>query len=104
MVTLEKTVEISKDKRLHLDLTLPETVPSGKTSVVLVFPEQETPSSYASEPFPTIEELKAEASARFAEMEKTGVDPLAQFAGRLKDVFPEDGLEYQRKMRDEWPD
>jgi hypothetical protein len=37
-------------------------------------------------------------------MEKTGVDPLARFAGCLKDVFPEDGLEYQRKMRDEWPD
>jgi hypothetical protein len=59
---------------------------------------------YLAEPFPTIEELKAEAAARFAEMERTGVDPLAKFAGRFKDVFPEDGLEYQRMMRDEWPD
>ncbi|MDR1287872.1 MAG: hypothetical protein LBK08_09720 [Treponema sp.] len=60
------------------------------------------------EPFPTIEELKAEAgrkaAERLAEMEKTGVDPLAQFAGCLKNIFPEDGMEYQRKMRDEWPD
>jgi hypothetical protein len=65
---------------------------------------QELPLLYRPEPFPTIEELKAEAATRFAEMERTGVDPLAQFAGSLKDVFPEDGLEYQRKMRDEWPD
>jgi hypothetical protein len=112
MITIEKTVDISADRRLHLDLTLPKTVPSGKTSVVLVFSAaetsdpavQETPLPYTPEPFPTIEELKAEAAARFAEMERTGVDPLARFAGRLKDVFPEDGLEYQRMMRDEWPD
>jgi hypothetical protein len=93
-------------------LTLPKAVPSGKISVVLVFPaaetpdpgDQEPPPPYTPEPFPTIEELKAEAAARFAEMERTGVDPLARFAGRLKDFFPEDGLEYQRMMRDEWPD
>jgi hypothetical protein len=65
---------------------------------------QEPPLPYTPESFPTIEELKAEAAARFAEMERTGVDPLAKFAGCLKDVFPEDGLEYQRMMRDEWPD
>jgi hypothetical protein len=55
-----------------------------------------------------LENLKAEAgrkaAERFAEMEKTGVDPLAQFAGCLKDVFTEDGVEYQRRVRDEWPD
>jgi hypothetical protein len=65
-------------------------------------------ASYLAEPFPTIEELKAEAgrkaAERFAEMERTGVDPLARFAGSLKDVFPEDGLVYQRMLRDEWPD
>jgi hypothetical protein len=116
MITIEKTVDISADRRLHLDLTLPKTVPSGKTSVVLVFPsveapvpaEQETRSAYAPEIFPAIEELKAEArqktTERFAEMEKTGVDPLQKYCGILKDVFPEDGLEYQRWMRDEWPD
>jgi hypothetical protein len=112
MITIKKTVDISADRRLHLDLTLPKTVPSGKISVVLVFPAvetsalevRETQPPYMPEPFPTIEELKAEAATRFAEIEKTGVDPLAQFAGCLKDVFPEDGIEYQRRMRDEWPD
>jgi hypothetical protein len=60
------------------------------------------------DPFPAIEELMAEArrkaDERFAEMERTGVDPLQKYCGILKDVFPEDGLEYQRMMRDEWPD
>jgi hypothetical protein len=69
---------------------------------------QEAAPLYTAEPFSTIEELKAEASRkaaeRMAEIEKTGVDPLARFAGSLKDIFPEDGLEYQRKMRDEWSD
>jgi hypothetical protein len=115
MITIERTVDISPDKHLHLDLTLPKTVPSGKTSVVLVFSAEtpapgarETPPPYTPEPFPTLEELKAQASRkaaeRRAEIERTGVDPLARFAGRLKDVFPEDGMEYQRRMRDEWPD
>jgi hypothetical protein len=65
---------------------------------------KETAPHYGLEPFPTLEELKAEAAIRYAEMVTTGVDPLAQFAGCLKDVFSEDGLEYQRRMRDEWPD
>jgi hypothetical protein len=69
---------------------------------------QETLSPYTPDPFPALEELKAGArrktAERFAEMERTGVDPLARFAGRLKNVFPEDGMEYQRRMRDEWPD
>jgi hypothetical protein len=108
MTIIEKTVDISTDRHLHLDLILPKTAPSGKTSVVLVFSDQETPPPYTPEPFPTIEELKVQASRKTAErmaaMEKTGVDPLARFAGRLKDVFSEDGLEYQRRMRNEWPD
>jgi hypothetical protein len=68
----------------------------------------EPPRRYVPELFPSIEELKAEAkrkaAERRAEMERTGIDPLARFAGCLKDVFTEDGVEYQRRIRDEWPD
>jgi hypothetical protein len=74
------------------------------TTDTFEFEVRETPPPYMRDPFPPIETLMAEATARFAEMERTGIDPLAQFAGCLKDVFPEDGLEYQRRMRDEWPD
>jgi hypothetical protein len=79
-------------------------ITNEKTVDTSGFEVRETPPPYMWDPFPTIEKLMAEATARFAEMERTGVDPLAQYAGCLKDVFPEDGLEYQRKMRDEWPD
>jgi hypothetical protein len=105
MIAIEQTVDIAADRQLHLDMTLPETMPSGRTSVVLVFPSDKEPSSsYTPERVPTIEELKAKAAAQYAEMLKTGVDPLARFYGCLKDAFPEGGVEYQRRMRDEWPD
>jgi hypothetical protein len=113
MITIEKTVDISADRRFHLDFTLPQTVPSGKTSVVLMFPA-EPPASGEEASFSDelehliIEELKADgrrkAEERLAEMERTGVDPLQKYCGALKDIFPEDGLDYQRKMRDEWLD
>ena len=60
--------------------------------------------------FPTIAELKAEAAQKAAEREAyfkaTGKDPLIE----LRDSFKKtpfagiDGVEYQRAMRDEWPD
>jgi hypothetical protein len=62
------------------------------------------PRSYTPEPSPSIEELMAEAAAKHAEMLRTGVDPLQKYCGCLKDAFPEDGLVYQRRLRDEWPD
>jgi hypothetical protein len=69
---------------------------------------REVSPPYMTEPFPAMRDLMAEAirkaEERFAEMERTGVDPLQKYCGILKDVFPEDGLEYQRRMRDEWPD
>jgi hypothetical protein len=103
MITIARTVDIPADRHLHLDL--PQSVPSGRADIVLVLAAaEETPRAVTAEPFPSIEELKEEAAAKHAEMLKTGIDPLARFAGCLKDVFTEDGLEYQRRMRDEWPD
>jgi hypothetical protein len=117
MITIEQTVDIPADRHLRLDMALPKSVPGGRTHVVLTFSPAEAAESpapethagvYTPEPFPSIEELKAEAkqkaAERYAEMQRTGLDPLARFAGCLKYVVPEDGLEYQQKMRDEWPD
>ena len=112
MITIEQTITIPADRRLHLDVALSQSVPSGRTSIVLVIPtakhaeraEEDAPLVYAPELEPTIEELMADAAAKHAEMLRTGIDPLARFAGCLKDAFPKDGLEYQRRLRDEWPD
>jgi hypothetical protein len=106
MIAIEQTIDIAADRRLHLDMTLPETVPSGRTSVVLLFlSDNKSPRLYTPEPFPSIEELKAEADRKAAERfaDPSG-DSLQKYCGCLKDVFSEDGVEYQRKIRDEWPD
>jgi hypothetical protein len=101
MITLQQTVDIPADRRLSI--VLPETVPSGKTSVLLVFSAPENPSNENTKT-PTIEELKAEAAAKYAATIQTGVDPARKFAGCLNGVFTEGGVEYQRRIRDEWPD
>jgi hypothetical protein len=82
-------------------VTLKEPVPvTGPYEAIVTFTSPKAQSR--------LEALKAEgrrkAEERRAEWERTGVDPLQKYCGILKDIFPEDGLEYQRKMRDEWPD
>jgi hypothetical protein len=98
MMTIEQTVEIPADHRLTIEVPPEVPAKTGRPA------EPKLSERFAG----AFEKLKAEASQkaaeRFAEMEKTGVDPLARFAGCLKDVFIEDGVEYQRRMRDEWPD
>jgi hypothetical protein len=111
MIAIEKTIEITADGRLRLDITLPKTIPGGRTNVVLVFPfvegpVSETPDTSCSwEPFLGIEELKNEAKRKTAERfaDPSG-DSLQKYCGCLQSLFPEDGVECQRKMRDEWPD
>ena len=106
MIAIEQTIDIPADRRIRLDMALPKSVPSGRVDIVLVLSpakpdegaEKEAPTAH-----PGIEVLKAEAAAKHAEMLKTGIDPLERFAGCLKDVFTEDGVEYQRRLRDEWP-
>ncbi|MDR3276670.1 MAG: hypothetical protein LBT11_05615, partial [Treponema sp.] len=34
---IQQTIDIPADRRIHLDLTLPETVPSGKSDLCMVF-------------------------------------------------------------------
>jgi hypothetical protein len=111
MVAIEKTIEITADGRLRLDIRLPKTIPGGKTNVVLVFPSAEDPASksqaapYLRESFPAIEELKNEARRKTAErLADPSGDSLQKYCGCLKDLFSEDGVEYQREIRSEWPD
>jgi hypothetical protein len=74
MATIQKTIEIPEDRRLRLDLTLPEDFPAGKAKVrVFISPDAETG------PLP----------------------PLSELAGSLKDSpnFSGDPMEIQRKIR-----
>jgi len=84
---------------------LPETVPEGEISVVLMFLPPAKPPSF--EPFPSIEELKVEArrktQERLADPEK---DSMRKYAGCLagSKTFADDPVAIQRSMRNEWPD
>ena len=111
MITIQRTVDIPPDGRLVLKL--PKTTPRGRVKVVLTLDTPATPaatedavSRILNHQFPTIAELKAEAARKAAEREAyfkaTGKDQLQEFCGCLKDVFDEDGVAIQRKMRDEW--
>ena len=115
MITFQQTVDIPADR--HLTLDLPQTVPSGRVSVVLVF---DTPAGAEAETapagadavtrilerqFPTIEELKAEAARKTAaRLADPSRDSLTRYAGCLADsaVFEGGPAAIQRQMRDEW--
>lgn len=128
-MTIEQTIDIPESRKVHFDVVLPRTVPSGSTKVTLTFlsPDpQETVKSqlpvkpeeqsarvaddealaayYAALPetMPAIEELKAEGARKYAERFKDGYDAMQKFCGCLKDIFPKDGVAYQRQWHAEW--
>jgi hypothetical protein len=98
MITIQKTVDIPADRRLTVDV--PKTVPTGKVSVVLSFPqvertEAETP---AREPWiPLVSWLRKRREERFRRA-------VMRVAGCLANspAFEGDAVEVIRKMRDEW--
>jgi hypothetical protein len=104
MMTLEQTVDIPADRRLYLEL--PETVPSGRTKLILNF--EALPSQSAA---PLKNELSPELRAAMQEAEekwrynKAHREEINAFRGCLKDspIWDNlDGVAYQRKIRDEW--
>ena len=107
-----QTVEVPADRRIVIDV--PEEIPAGAQARVWVEPAtSEIPLKKTSlerlqemleQREPTIEELKQQADAQYAARKDTGIDPLEKFRGSKIFGDGTDGLTYQRKMRDEWPD
>jgi hypothetical protein len=112
MITLQQMVDIPSSRRLHLDLDLPEAVPSGEMNVLLVFPVGEKPAApkgparprYDFKPLPTTEEVLAEAHRKFLERRASGRKAFEGLYGCMPGAFGGDGVKYQREIRDEWPD
>jgi hypothetical protein len=116
MVTIQQTVDIPADRRLTFEV--PETVPNGKSTVKVIF----TPIHGENKTAPLVEvpqggskknaHINYPQDLREAQIElafKTmpghaDKDPSRKFAGCLKgkNVFKDDPVEIQRKMRDEW--
>jgi hypothetical protein len=102
-ITPKETIPVNVPYEAIVTFTRPKAQPQPKESILDfadIFVDREDVA--------IIEELRAEgrrkAVERLTEMDRTGVDPLQKHCGALKDVFPEGGLEYQRRIRDEWPD
>jgi len=77
MNTIQRLVTIPEDRRLRLDLLLPDTIPPGASEMLLVF----SPAH-----------------------KKNARKSLRRFAGSLVDsaTFAGDPVALQRAMRDEW--
>jgi len=82
METLKQILTIPENHKLHFDVTLPETFPTGLAEVVLVF------ASKTTSPF---------------SLQRTTKDFL-KLAGSLKDSphFSGDPVAIQKALRDDW--
>jgi hypothetical protein len=85
-MTIEQTVEIPANRRLHLDLNLPETA-GGKARVIVHFSAQENRA--------------AETTGHSAEWERT-LATLKRAQGAWKDNPWENYMEDLNAMRNEW--
>jgi hypothetical protein len=95
-MTIEQTVEIPDNHRLHLDLNLPEAaVTRGKAKVIVHFPVQEAQED------PSAEDPSAEKAGYSAEWEKT-LTVLKRTQGAWKDNPWENYMEDLQAMRNEW--
>ncbi|GHV25180.1 hypothetical protein AGMMS4952_02300 [Spirochaetia bacterium] len=99
---IQQTVDIPANRKLYLEL--PETVPSGKTKVILEFKSPVQTDTYP-EPLSGLEKLLKEAEEKRLYFQAhpeeiralRGCLPGTAFGGM-------DGVTFQRKTRAEWED
>jgi hypothetical protein len=122
-MTIEQTIEIPADRRVHLDLPLPETTPTGRAEVQITITM--VPASKKEEPklgMFTTEQLKTLIGANVPDLPNSnGVlerrealqalawqygkprkeHSLFKYAGCLKEsgIFDGDSMDIQREMR-----
>lgn len=104
MTTIEQIVDIPADRRLRLDMPLPQNVPSGTVKIVLNFmPAGE--SGPVSKLDPELEKALEEAEKKWI-YNQAHPKELKAAIERLKEHGPmfggADGVTFQRKIRDEW--
>ncbi len=81
MTTITKSIEIPEDRRLSLNLDLPENLPAGPAELCLII----NPAAHEAASPPR--------------------KPFAGLFGILKNkaAYDGDGVDLQRQWRDEWP-
>lgn len=103
-MTIQQTVDIPASRKVHFDVILPETMPSGKAKVILDF----SPVAPQSNPSPgnALEKALKEAGEKRL-YNQAHPEEIRALRGCLKDSPIWDGLDglaYQRKIRNEWED
>jgi hypothetical protein len=125
-MTIQQTIEIPADRRVYLDLPLPETTPMGRAEVQITITLASAPKREMSKlGMFTAEQLKTLIDAEVPEQPKNWEvlerreawlsltwqhgksrkeHSLFKYAGCLKDsgIFDGDSMDIQREMRREW--
>jgi hypothetical protein len=109
MITIQETVTIPRDRHIHLDLTVPETVPCGTAQVMLVFAPNAEKSAVLEQfaPLKTLEDCKKEAAEKTA-WRMANPEEFRATLRKFQESEPLfggiDGMEFQKRCRDEWFD
>jgi hypothetical protein len=90
-MTITQTVDITSSRRL----TVPIEVPEGRAQVIYQFPVREARNNSPR----TSEEALQMAEEMAADPDRK---PVSRHFGTLKGIWKEDGVAYQRAIRDEW--
>ncbi|MHC6204555.1 hypothetical protein ACYULU_15350 [Breznakiellaceae bacterium SP9] len=108
-MTIQQTVDIPSDRRLVLDLMLPEAAPVGRSEVTVTLKPARTSSGESEDtalPATAIEDLKRQAAEKTARRRLERRKPFEGLYGALKDSKSLEGdpMELVRRWRDEWAD
>jgi hypothetical protein len=118
MMTLEKTVDVTGDRKVHFDITLPEAVPQEAVQIIIRFapaaaPEEELevePLSGADlELEPELQAILLSAAKKTAWRKAHPEEDRAWWESFRGCLSPGafggmKGVDYVRKIRDEWGD
>jgi hypothetical protein len=128
-MTIQQTIDIPADRRVHFEFLVPQEIPTGVAEVAIIFsgaakPKTATtgkgwrslrglyaglepPDAYLEQRQAENEleyELEKEAAAKTAKRVAEGRRPFEGLRGSLQNsgIFSGDPVEIIRKMRDEW--
>jgi hypothetical protein len=81
-MTLQQTIDIPADRRVHFDWTLPETASVGPATVILEFSSDGIPKNMR-------EKIALERVRKQQSLLKPGENPLLALGGSCKGLVPE---------------
>jgi len=90
-MTITQTVEIPADRRVHFDFEVPREVPTGRTSIIIQFPDKKE-----EKPEPTLTPIIKDGKTKFSRKElenflKNAHTPITDsLTGILEGLVPSD--------------